>query len=62
MTARPSRTSRLLFAAAALIALLAAPTISTAQIDAWALLRQPGHVAFMRHSDAPGFGWDFLVS
>jgi broad specificity phosphatase PhoE len=21
----------------------------------WALLRQPGHVAFMRHSEAPGF-------
>jgi len=46
----------MLFAATALIALLAAPTISTAQTDAWALLRQPGHVAFMRHSDAPGFG------
>jgi phosphohistidine phosphatase SixA len=56
LTAVRPRTSRLLFAAAALIALLAAPTISTAQIDAWALLRQPGHVAFMRHSDAPGFG------
>ena len=56
MTAARPRTSRLLFAAAALIALLAAPPISTAQTDAWALLRQPGHVAFMRHSDAPGFG------
>jgi phosphohistidine phosphatase SixA len=56
LTAARPRTSRLLFAAAALIALLAAPTISTAQTDAWALLRQPGHVAFMRHSDAPGFG------
>ena len=56
MTAVRPRTARLLFAAAALITLLAAPTISTAQTDAWALLRQPGHVAFMRHSDAPGFG------
>ena len=56
MTAVRARTSRMLFAATALIALLAAPTISTAQTDAWALLRQPGHVAFMRHSDAPGFG------
>jgi phosphohistidine phosphatase SixA len=56
LTAVRPRTTRLLFAAAALIAVLAAPTISTAQTDAWALLRQPGHVAFMRHSDAPGFG------
>jgi phosphohistidine phosphatase SixA len=56
LTAVRARTSRMLFAAAALMALLAAPTISTAQTDAWALLRQPGHVAFMRHSDAPGFG------
>jgi phosphohistidine phosphatase SixA len=56
LTAARPRTSRLLFAAAALIAILAAPPISTAQTDAWALLRQPGHVAFMRHSDAPGFG------
>jgi len=56
LTAVRARTSRMLFAATALIALLAAPTISTAQTDAWALLRQPGHVAFMRHSDAPGFG------
>ena len=27
-----------------------------AQSDAWALLKQPGHVVFMRHSDAPGSG------
>jgi phosphohistidine phosphatase SixA len=56
LTAVRPRSSRLLFATAVLITLLAAPTISTAQTDAWALLRQPGHVAFMRHSDAPGFG------
>ncbi len=29
---------------------------ATAQDDRWALLRQPGHVVFMRHSDAPGSG------
>ena len=27
-----------------------------AQDDRWSLLRQPGHVVFMRHSDAPGSG------
>jgi phosphohistidine phosphatase SixA len=27
-----------------------------AQVDAWALLKQPGHVAFMRHSDASEHG------
>lgn len=27
-----------------------------AQPDAWALLKQPGHVVFMRHADAPGSG------
>jgi phosphohistidine phosphatase SixA len=27
-----------------------------AQGDPWSLLRQPGYVAFMRHSDAPGSG------
>ncbi len=29
---------------------------ATAQDDRWALLQQPGHVVFMRHSDAPGSG------
>jgi broad specificity phosphatase PhoE len=32
------------------------PLPAMAQSDAWALLKQPGHVAFMRHSDAPGHG------
>jgi broad specificity phosphatase PhoE len=27
-----------------------------AQADVWQLLRQPGHVVFMRHADAPGSG------
>jgi broad specificity phosphatase PhoE len=27
-----------------------------ARADAWALLKEPGHVVFMRHSDAPGSG------
>lgn len=27
-----------------------------ADADAWAMLKQPGHVVFMRHSDAPGSG------
>lgn len=56
MTARPSRASRLLFAALALLDLAALPAAAMAQDDAWALLRQPGHVVFMRHSDAPGSG------
>lgn len=32
----------------------AAPAL--AQSDAWALLKQAGHVVFMRHSEAPGSG------
>ena len=31
-------------------------TAGIAQTDAWLLLKQPGHVVFMRHSDAPGSG------
>ena len=47
--------SRLLFATGlALASVAAAPAF--AQGDAWALLKQPGHVVFMRHSDAPGSG------
>jgi broad specificity phosphatase PhoE len=56
LTARPSRALRLIPAAVALVGLAATPTKSFAQADAWALLRQPGHVVFMRHSDAPGSG------
>ena len=37
-------------------ALLASASPSFAQGDPWQLLRQPGHVVFMRHSDAPGSG------
>jgi broad specificity phosphatase PhoE len=29
---------------------------ATAQDELWALMRQPGHVVFMRHSEAPGSG------
>ena len=41
---------------AVLLALFALPAAPHAQADAWQLLRQPGHVVFMRHSDAPGSG------
>jgi phosphohistidine phosphatase SixA len=41
---------------AVVLALLAFPAAPHAQADAWQLLRQPGHVVFMRHSDAPGAG------
>jgi phosphohistidine phosphatase SixA len=41
---------------AVLLALIAFPSVSAAQADAWQLLRQPGHVVFMRHADAPGSG------
>jgi phosphohistidine phosphatase SixA len=39
-----------------LLALAGFPSASAAQVDTWQLLRQPGHVAFMRHADAPGSG------
>jgi broad specificity phosphatase PhoE len=29
---------------------------AVAAADGWAVLKQPGHVVFMRHSDAPGSG------
>ena len=41
---------------AILLALFALPAAPHAQADAWQLLQQPGHVVFMRHSDAPGSG------
>jgi len=31
------------------------PAAAQDQAAAWSLLRQPGHVAFMRHSEAPGY-------
>ena len=46
--------TRLLLAALALASVFA--SAARAQVDAWALLKQPGHVVFMRHSDAPGYG------
>jgi phosphohistidine phosphatase SixA len=33
-----------------------AASAAQAQSDAWALVKQPGHAVFMRHSDAPGHG------
>jgi broad specificity phosphatase PhoE len=39
-----------------LLALFAFASVSAARADAWQLLRQRGHVVFMRHADAPGFG------
>lgn len=39
--------------AAALVLVAGLPTVWAAE-DAWALLRMPGHVVFMRHSEAPG--------
>lgn len=37
------------------VAGLAGPSpTATARDDPWSLMRQPGHVVFMRHSDAPG--------
>jgi phosphohistidine phosphatase SixA len=47
--------ARLLFVAA-LAVVGAFPQTALPQGDAWALLEQPGHVVFMRHSDAPGHG------
>lgn len=46
----------LLLAAVLLLAhAIVAPAFS-AEDDAWSLLKKPGHVVFMRHSDAPGSG------
>jgi broad specificity phosphatase PhoE len=38
--------------------LCAVGTVVWAQEEAWALLRKPGYVAFLRHSDAPGGAGD----
>jgi broad specificity phosphatase PhoE len=50
----PSGFFRLLLPIA--IALTSMTADADAQADPWALLKQPGHVVFMRHSDAPGSG------
>jgi broad specificity phosphatase PhoE len=47
---------RLVLALATLVAGAGLPPGARAQGDVWSLLRQPGHVVFMRHSDAPGSG------
>jgi len=52
----PVRSRLPIVAVLALLGLTAGTIQSFAQADAWALLRQPGHVVFMRHSDAPGSG------
>jgi phosphohistidine phosphatase SixA len=48
--------ARFLLLALLLTYAIAASPPANAQADAWALLKQPGHVVFMRHSDAPGSG------
>ena len=40
------------------VALLAGAPPAQAQGDPWQALRQPGHAAFMRHSEAPGGAGD----
>jgi broad specificity phosphatase PhoE len=53
---QPWLISRLLLAAAALLGLAGLATTALAQADAWALLKEPGIVVFIRHSEAPGSG------
>src|SRR5687768_7347396 len=38
----------------AVLLLVASQSPTLAQADAWTLLRQPGHVVFMRHAATPG--------
>lgn len=47
---------RLVLVIVALAGLAVSPPTGMARDDLWSLLRQPGHVVFMRHSDAPGRG------
>jgi broad specificity phosphatase PhoE len=51
-----SRWRRLLLAMLAAAVLAALSPTANAQDGPWSLLRQPGYVVFMRHSDAPGSG------
>jgi phosphohistidine phosphatase SixA len=46
----------LLLLALAVTQIAALLPAAVAQDDPWSLLRQPGHVVLMRHSDAPGSG------
>ena len=55
MTPAPSSAVRFVVGALVLLgAALANGAVAAA--DGWAVLKQPGHVVFMRHSDAPGSG------
>lgn len=56
---RSPRVQRLLAGVLCLTAaVLLRPSEIRAEADAWRALRQPGHVAFMRHADAPGGAGD----
>jgi phosphohistidine phosphatase SixA len=48
--------ARLLLATVLVLASAAVAPVSAAEDNPWSLLKKPGHVVFMRHSDAPGFG------
>jgi broad specificity phosphatase PhoE len=52
----PSGWRQLLLVIVALAGLAGPSPTATAQDDLWSLMRQPGHVVFMRHTDAPGAG------
>jgi phosphohistidine phosphatase SixA len=55
LTGAPSSLLRLVVGALVMLgAALANGAVAAA--DGWAVLKQPGHVVFMRHSDAPGSG------
>ena len=55
MTGAPSSLLRLVLGALVLLG-AALANGAVAMADGWAVLKQPGHVVFMRHSDAPGSG------
>jgi broad specificity phosphatase PhoE len=56
LTAVPARTAATLLIVLALTAAgLATSAAAQDEAAAWALLKQPGHVVFMRHSEAPGY-------
>ncbi len=55
MTGAPSSLLRLVIGALVLLG-AALANGAVAMADGWAVLKQPGHVVFMRHSDAPGSG------
>jgi broad specificity phosphatase PhoE len=55
LTGVPSAVVRLVVGALVLLG-AALANGAVAMADGWAVLKQPGHVVFMRHSDAPGSG------